>query len=292
MPTTSDTPRRTSAPAARSAAPRRVSSRRKWRTAAESDRHELYELAVQNPSHEVAFIDQVWKRHRGRLPASLREDFAGTSILSMSWAKRRPGNTAIAVDIDPSVVEWGIARHLGSLSESARRRVEFVIGDVRTVKVPKVDCIAALNFSYYLFKQRKELVSYFRNCLRGLRPGGMLLLDAYGGSDSYLVQEEERDLDGFTYVWDTARFNPITGEVLTHIHFRFPDRTEMKRAFTYDWRLWSLPEIQECLSEAGFAEVQVYWEGTTKDGEGNGRFRPSRTGEACLGWIAYLVALR
>jgi cyclopropane fatty-acyl-phospholipid synthase-like methyltransferase len=247
---------------------------------------------VQNPAHEVAFIDQVWKRHRGRLPTSLREDFAGTSILSMTWAKRRPGNTAIAVDIDPAVVGWGIDRHLGKLPEAARRRVEFVIGDVRSVKVPRVDCIAALNFSYYLFKRRAELVAYFRRCRAGLRQGGMLLLDAYGGSDSYLVQEEERDLDGFTYVWDTSRYNPITGDLVTHIHFRFPDRTELKKAFTYEWRLWSLPEIQECLEEAGFGEVHAYWEGTTRDGEGNGRFRPTRTGEACLGWIAYLVALR
>lgn len=268
------------------------SKRAGWRTAATSDRHELYELAVQNPAHEVAFIDQVWKRHRGRVPASLREDFSGTSILSMAWVKRRPANTAVAVDIDPEVVQWGIERHLGSLSPAARQRIEFVIDDVRSVKTPKVDCIAALNFSYFLLKTRREMVAYFRSCRERLVRDGILLLDVYGGSDSYLVQEEERDLDGFTYVWDTTAFNPITGDVVTHIHFRFPDRTELNRAFSYEWRLWTLPELQECLQEAGFREVHVYWEGTTKDGEGDGRFKPSRVGEACLGWIAYLVALR
>jgi hypothetical protein len=37
--------------------------------------------------------------------------------------------------------------------------------------------------------------------------------------------------------------------------------------------------------------VTVYWEGTNhKTGEGNGVFKPSRRGEACAGWIAYLVA--
>jgi hypothetical protein len=65
----------------------------------------------------------------------------------------------------------------------------------------------------------------------------------------------------------------------------------MKRAFTYHWRLYSLPEIQDCLREAGFSNVTVYWEGTNhKTGEGNGVFKPSRRGEACAGWIAYLVA--
>jgi len=125
---------------------------------------------------------------------------------------------------------------------------------------------------------------------RGLKRGGLFLLDAYGGSESFEEGEEERPLDGFTYVWDTERYNPITGGLTTKIHFRFPDGSEMDSAFVYEWRLWTLPEIRECLREAGFAEVDVWWEGTTDDGEGDGRFKPTREGDACLGWIAYLVA--
>ncbi len=103
--------------------------------------------------------------------------------------------------------------------------------------------------------------------------------------------EEERHLDGFTYVWDQHRYNPIDGRALNHIHFRFPDGSKMKRAFTYEWRLWTLPEIQECLLEAGFSEVLVYWEGTDEEtGEGNGEWAMTTEGEACQGWIAYLVA--
>jgi len=45
------------------------------------------------------------------------------------------------------------------------------------------------------------------------------------------------------------------------------------------------------LREAGFASSTIYWEGTNhKSGEGNGIFRPSTRGEACAGWIAYIVA--
>jgi hypothetical protein len=45
------------------------------------------------------------------------------------------------------------------------------------------------------------------------------------------------------------------------------------------------------MREAGFARTTVYWEGTVaRTGEGNGVFKPSRRGEACQGWIAYLVA--
>ena len=64
----------------------------------------------------------------------------------------------------------------------------------------------------------------------------------------------------------------------------------MERAFEYTWRLWTLPELKELLTEAGFREVVIYWEGTDEDGEGNGEFTPAEVGEACEGWVAYLVA--
>ncbi len=32
----------------------------------------------------------------------------------------------------------------------------------------------------------------------------------------------------------------------------------MKHAFTYHWKLWTIPEILEMLQEAGFAEVHVW----------------------------------
>jgi hypothetical protein len=66
----------------------------------------------------------------------------------------------------------------------------------------------------------------------------------------------------------------------------------MKKAFTYDWRLWSLPELRDLLLEVGFKDVIVYWEGTNnRTGEGNGVWLQSTRGEACAGWIAYVVAV-
>jgi len=80
--------------------------------------------------------------------------------------------------------------------------------------------------------------------------------------------------------------------VLNRIHFRFPDGTELKNAFTYDWRLWTVPELREALANAGFRKVTVWWEGSDEEGGGDGNFRPVQHGEACAGWIAYLVAER
>ncbi|MFZ9690285.1 MAG: hypothetical protein ACO3DS_10665, partial [Phycisphaerales bacterium] len=53
-----------------------------------------------------------------------------------------------------------------------------------------------------------------------------------------------------------------------------------------------LPELQELLVEAGFRDPVVHWEGTAKDGSGDGVFTPSRRGEACEAWIAYISAWR
>ena len=104
---------------------------------------------------------------------------------------------------------------------------------------------------------------------------------------------EDRDLDGFTYTWDQNFFDPITGDVVNHIHFKFPDGTKIKKAFTYEWRLWTLPEIQELLLEAGFKDTVVYWEGTDDEtGEGDGEWAVSKRGEACEGWVAYIVGIK
>ncbi len=64
----------------------------------------------------------------------------------------------------------------------------------------------------------------------------------------------------------------------------------MKKAFTYEWRLWSAPELLELLTEAGFSKATLYWEGSDEDGDGNGEFAPEQKGEADLAWIAYIVA--
>lgn len=265
--------------------------RRSQRTAKTSDKHELYELSVQDTEAECDFIDQVWKERRKRLARRLREDFCGTAATSVEWVKRRKDNTAIGVDIDPTVLKWREARLPDGLDPEQRKRLTLRQGDVRTVRTPRVECVLAMNFSYYLFKTREAIRTYFKHVRSSLVDDGMFVLDAYGGSESFEELEEDRKVKGFTYVWDQHAYNPITGDAVNYIHFRFPDGSQIKKAFEYDWRLWTLPELQELLTEAGFAKVTVYWEGTDEETEeGDGEFKPTTIGEACEGWIAYLVA--
>ena len=127
----------------------------------------------------------------------------------------------------------------------------------------------------------------------------MLVLDIFGGWESHAleieekeVEPEERDLEDFTYIWEQARFNPITHHILCYIHFKLADGKHLKRAFTYDWRLWSLPEMQELLLEAGFESTEVYVEGWDEDeDETDGIFRRRKRFENQSGWVAYVVGL-
>ena len=66
----------------------------------------------------------------------------------------------------------------------------------------------------------------------------------------------------------------------------------MPRAFTYDWRLWSLPETRDVLADAGFRKTIVYWEGEDAKGDGDGNFRPAKTAECCATFVAYIAALK
>lgn len=271
--------------------PGKGKQKRNWRTAATADRHELYELSVQDTEAECDFIDEVWEERRGRTATEIREDFCGTGQTSMTWVKRRKDNIATGVDLDGEVLEWGRNRAAQTLTSQQQGRLTLKQADVTTVEPHSVDSVLAMNFSYYIFRTRKMMRKYFKQVRQALKADGLFILDAYGGSEAFAEIEEERDLDGFTYVWDQHRYNPINGEAVNYIHFRFPDGTAMERAFTYVWRLWTLPEIRELLEEAGFQNITIYWEGTDEEsGEGDGNFTPTTEGEACEGWIAYIVA--
>lgn len=255
-----------------------------------ADRMVLYERAVHDPVMEVDFLQRVFREARGRQPRSFREDFSAAASAACEWARRGPQRRAIGVDIDPAVLEWGRRHRLSRLAPAARRRVRLVNADVLTVKTRPVEVIAALNFSYWVFKERAQLLRYFRNAWSGLARDGIFVLDAFGGYEAFRELRERTAHRGFTYVWHQASYKPVTGHLLCHIHFHFPDGSRLDKAFSYDWRLWTLPELREVLAEAGFRRVTVYWEGDDGEGGGNGEFDPTVEGEADGGWVAYIVA--
>jgi len=260
-------------------------------TAANADKHWLYEKSVQNAEVEVEFIDRVYAETFGHRPVLLREDFCGTANLCAEWVKLDPAKTALGVDYDEPTLQWGRENNLAPLGERAAA-VTLISDDVRNVREPRVDILAATNFSWWGFKTRDELAGYLRNCHASLQDEGMMLLDCYGGPEAQVPQEEEREQDGFDYVWDQDTFNPITNEITCYIDFNFADGSCLKKAFSYDWRLWSLPETCDLLKECGFSRTLVYWEGTDEDGEPDGDFQPSREGDLAPAWVAYILAFK
>lgn len=261
-------------------------------TARTAEKYILYSDAVQTPELEIDFFKRIYQKRNSRPPTIMREDFCGTSAICCAWARLGSNHRAIGVDLDPEPLRWGREHYLSTLTPEQVRRVELRRANVLTVKTGPVDVILALNFSFCVFKQRTVLLRYLRRCRQALARGGMMVMDIYGGPEAQQVMQEETRKKGYTYVWDQARYNPITGEALNHIHFHFPDGSRMSRAFTYDWRLWTLTELCDTLIEAGFGETRVYWEDSDADGEGTGVYRHRTKAPADDAWIAYVVGLR
>ena len=126
--------------------------------AAQADRHALYERAVQDPEGDVKFFARTYRKIRGHEPISMREDFCGTAALFADWARSSPARTAMGVDLSQDTINSGLERHIVPQGRAIASRINLVCADVREVKKPKVDLTCALNFSYYCFKQRAELL--------------------------------------------------------------------------------------------------------------------------------------
>lgn len=259
--------------------------------AEQADRHVLYEESVQDPESELEFVAETFEHLTDRPLKAIREDFCGTANTACFWVRSGKDHSAIGVDLDTEVLEWGRKHHVAALEESQKERITLIEDDVLVAETEPVDAVLAMNFSYYLFTTRELLRAYFERARSALVEDGLLFLDAFGGYDAHRELEERTEYDDFTYVWDQASFDPIHHDMNCQIHFEFPDGSQLRRAFDYYWRLWTLPELRELLVEAGFSEATVYWEGTDEEtGEGDGIYEPAETGDADAGWICYLVA--
>lgn len=263
-----------------------------------ADIHVLYQESVQAPEADVDFFIDTYKKLRNKKPLVMKEDFCGTALLSVKWCESDAERTAIGVDLDQPTLDWGRKHNIDSASGDMAQRIKLVHANVLDDVSDKADITCALNFSYNIFKTREALRAYFEAAHRGLKEDGMLILDMFGGTETMDELEEERDVDDedFTYVWDQDKFNPITHEILCYIHFNFPDGSEIRKAFTYDWRLWTIPEITELLKEAGFSKARVFWEEFVEDEddddelEGTGNYFETTEEENQESWINYIVA--
>ena len=260
-------------------------------TAKTANKYDLYEESVQNVDFEVEFISKIYKKKNKALCSSIREDFCASAKISSAWVQNKKDNVAYAIDLDQKILDFAKKSFKKDLSEDQLNRIKLLKGNSLSKQTPKVDCISAFNFSYWVFKERSQLIKYFKNTHRNLKRNGLLMLDAFGGYEAHQELEEKTEYKTFTYCWDQSKFDPITNHLTCYIHFEFKDGSSINKAFEYKWRLWSLPEIKECLLEAGFKSIDIYMQGwdDEKDEETE-EFYKMTSCDADPGWIAYIIA--
>lgn len=249
---------------------------------ADLSRHDLYELCVQSTSHLVPFLRAVHGQH----PTVLGEDFAGTAALSHHWADTVPDGQAIAVDLDADALAF----------RADHSRITKHTADVMAATEP-ADVIFVGNFSIGYWHTRADLIAYLAHARARLKPGGIFICDTYGGTTAYTIGDVHRDHwipndprypghagKRIRYTWEQRNADPITGMVTDALHFRVEKggmiEQEVFDAFTYEWRLWSLPELRDAMIEAGFSATEVYAKTADAiDDEGNAYVLPVEDGQ-------------
>lgn len=263
-----------------------------------ADKFSLYETSVQMPDHEVNFFIQAYRDARQQMPYTLGEDFCGTFAVSCHWVQSDEKRSAIAIDSSRETLKWGRDHNLSRLREEQQKRVTLMQQDVRNRNSKKVDVIAAQNFSFWSLKTRREVLDYFRSALAGLADDGIMVLDMMGGAECRIEglthkQTIREGRDGFSYIWKQVSYNPINSDTCCSISFKFADGSRLQDAFVYHWRLWTIVEVREMLSEAGFSKTHVYWAiDEDLDAEPDLAWQRREKAPSDASWTCYLVAIK
>lgn len=264
---------------------------KKAKTLTLEKKYQLYEDSVQNFEVDIEFINKEFKKTYGKEPLVLREDFGGTAAMACSWTTQSDQHKAWGIDLDPEPIAYGRKVHYGKLTDDQKNRMHYMQGNVLDRYQFSPDVIVAFNFSYFIFKKRQQLLDYFKAVRKSLPEQGAFFVDIFGGTDCCQELEEKTKYDTHTYYWDCDSYNPLNNEVQYYIHFKV-DGVKHKKVFSYDWRMWTVREVQEIMEDAGFKTVTTYWEEDDEDDEdggGNGEFYRSTVEENCDSWVTYVV---
>ncbi len=273
----------------------RTGKKKGKKTMAETaDKFRCYEKSVQSPEHEIEFFERAYKDCFRRKAYTLREDFCGTFAICCDWVASDKRRTAVGVDLCPETLQWGRDNNLVKLDDEQQARVRVLEQDVRKKNRPQVDILAAQNFSFWIFKTRREVVDYFKIARSNLQSQGIMVMDMMGGGECLTEgQTDKRKIKkgkkGFSYHWTQHSYNPINHNCEFYISFKFADGSKMKRAFTYQWRFWTLAEVREMLAEAGFSESYVYWD-VEEDEDEESKYERKEVAPSDPSWVSYIVA--
>ncbi|KAL9416464.1 hypothetical protein AB3S75_039625 [Citrus x aurantiifolia] len=289
----------------------------------------LYQQSVQSPKGDISYLQKFFLMYvGGRRPLHLQEDFCGTALLSTEWLRSDSRRTAVGLDLDLEALEWCMENNLNKVGADGYSRISLFHGNVlqpleaklvryepqklvRNISLKECDNTletstieSAVQDSFTASSgDNCNLVLYFKHVLHALsKKGGIFVMDLYGGTSSEQKLRLQRRFANFTYVWEQAEFDIIERKTRISLHFHLQkEQKKLRHAFSYNWRLWSLPEIKDCLEEAGFRSVH-FWLREMPDAremrntEGLGVSRDAKYEEIkCFqqqdAWNAYIVAV-
>lgn len=238
------------------------------------EKYSFYEKSVQNVDFEIDFLEMIYEKFFATKPKIFREDFAGSCLLSLEYSKRF-SQQAFCVDLDPEPLNFAKKRSNQFMTLCQENVLHTNI---------QANIIAAFNFSYCIFKKRRDILQYFINVKKTLLKEGFFILDFFGGNEAFLeIKESKKISKDETYYWECEQFNALTQEGIFSIHYKKKLQPIEKRVFSYDWRMWSPVELKELLEEAGFKEISFYLEDDDQY-----ILKTRETVEGC--YLGYLVA--
>lgn len=247
----------------------------------------LYRLAVQHPLAEVAFIEHAWQQTHGDVsePLLLREDFSGTCAVAAAWVASDLDRQAMAIEIDPQTAQW-------AADTFDDPDLHIVVDDVVNIDGPMVDVTVSLNFSTLIYHDRNALLGYLNNARQSLNPGGLLIMELFGGPSTRSpsvqkrrIEPDEGGFEPFEYTWQQGAASGPDDRIACSIHFDLGGGNLLADAFVYDWRLWRPGQLIEAAIEAGFAQASLWW----APPDTRQRFMPVDGPPEDEDWVAYVV---
>ena len=262
------------------------------------DKHTLYAEAVQSPAGDIAYLCRFHAQYMppgAEAPLLLREDFCGTSELCAAWCASDPRRQAVGVDLDAEELRYAVDTVLADAGSAGSRTLlvqanvlddpagatpfnaetwagddnEGLARDWWALWQRKADVVAALNSSLCLLHTPHDARAYCAAARANTASPGLFVLDMNGGHSMEKELQLKTRLRGFDYIWEQDGFDPLSRLIRCHITFRTRGHspTTLKHAYSYTWRLWTLPEVKDMLLDAGFSAVHVWMRRMREDGE-------------------------
>ncbi|GLJ54877.1 hypothetical protein SUGI_1178420 [Cryptomeria japonica] len=227
---------------------------------------------------------------------------SSAQLINSSLLEGENDNSLRNAEFEPSnVIEDDAVSHVKNLKLENNEKIQEYQGR-KGSSWPAADVVCAFNYSCCCLKSRSDLVLYFKKALNAIsNEGGIFVMDLYGGSSSEHALKFRRRYEDFTYIWEQEDFDIISRTTRISLHFNLNKmQRSYRHAFTYHWRLWTLPEIKDCLEEAGFSSVH-FWIREMPDIQGeemedydvndNVKYEEVSSFKQQGAWNAYIVAV-